>query len=104
MLDIKRRSQVAAVNLLTGEVRPDAGSKEKPRVYTVEWVGNYNILMYTDCFKLCQIGTYDNPLYFDLHTGLPYLNEHSYGSMTYKLWKDWKIVKLEDLFNATNSQ
>lgn len=90
-VSLKVRSKLIAINLETNNFKPDIGQKGKPRVYTVEAIDVGN-----KTFRLFQVGTYENPLWFSLETGEPFLLEHSRSSMTFKNWKNWKLINKND--------
>lgn len=97
---IKHLDKMIAVNVITGEFQKDLGAKDQPRVYTVEYVDSQNSM-----YRLFQMGTYLQPLWFDLD-GNPCLSSYSRSSSLFKIWTNYKLIKKETwlhLQSATNS-
>jgi hypothetical protein len=88
-LTIKPYQRVIAVGKDdVSSFRTDAGNKDKPKVFVIEYVD-----LSRSMFRLFQVGSYSTPLWFDF-SGYPCLSTHSRSSMLHKNWNGWRLVDL----------
>jgi hypothetical protein len=86
-LTIKPYQRVIAIGQDdSSSFRTDAGNKDKPKVFVIEYVD-----LSRSMFRLFQVGSYSVPLWFDF-AGYPCLATHSRSSMVFKNWNGWRLV------------